>query len=192
MPLFNVYPSFQLATLNDHISIYLCLFSSLDIALKKAGIWLCGECFHTHSFSKNCRHANGSVTLSPSLGDVSIHCIPRPLVSTCVPCVGAEPSPPLGFGISGFNVDLLGQVFLKPFRTVKSIPSKLRLGFARVFLQALDVVLACPRDVSAWVQLLILPCCVLGTFLPKTRSERRSSMRERCQFDSISKAVSRW
>ena len=33
-----------------------------------------------------------------------------------------------------------------------------------MFLHALDAVLACPGDVSAWVQLLVLPCCVLGTF----------------------------
>ena len=83
-------------------------------------------------------------------------------------------------------------MFLKPHRTVKSIPPKLRLGFARVFLQALDTVLACPSDISVRVQLLILPCCVLGTFLPKNRAECRSGMRECCQFDSISSAISRW
>ena len=41
------------------------LFSTLDLALKKAGIWPCGDCLHTHSFSKNCKHANGSVILAP-------------------------------------------------------------------------------------------------------------------------------
>ena len=83
-------------------------------------------------------------------------------------------------------------VFFKPLRTVKSILPKLRLGFSTMFLQALYMVLACPSDEFAWVQLLILPCCVLGTFLPKKESERRSGMRERCQFDSISNVVSRW
>ena len=34
----------------------------------------------------------------------------------------------------GFDVDLLGRVFLKPFWTVKCIPLKLRLSFARMFL----------------------------------------------------------
>ena len=32
----------------------------------------------------------------------------------------------------------------------------------------------------------------MGTFLPKNRIKRRSGTRERCQFDHISNAVSRW
>ena len=55
----------------------------------------------------------------------------------------------------------------------------MRLGFARVFLHALDAVQAYPSEVSSWVQLLIQPWCVLH-------------MRKLCQFDSISRAISRW
>ena len=73
--------------LKDYIASDFCLFSSLDIALKKAGTWLCGECLHTHSFSKNCKHADNSVILAPSLGDNVIHDIPFPLLFVCVPSV---------------------------------------------------------------------------------------------------------
>ena len=52
---------------------------------------------------------------------------------------------------SGFDIDLLGCVFPKSFGTVKIIPPKRRLGFARVFLQALDAVLASSNDISTWV-----------------------------------------
>ena len=159
--------------LKEHHGSDSFLYSSLDTTLKKAGIWLCGECFHTRSFSKNCKHDNG---------------IPCPLTSVRVPCVfdmalllGSSS----GFLNTSFDVDILGSVFLTPLQTVKSIPPKLRLGFARVFLQTLDMVIACPCDVFAWVQLLILPCCVLSTFLPKTRTEQYSRMRERCQVDHI-------
>ena len=98
----------------------------------------------------------------------------------------------VGCSSSGFDVVLLGRVLSKPLWTVKSFPPKICLGCARVFLQTLDVVLACPSDISAWVQLLILPYYVLGIFFPKNRGERRSGMREGCQFDSISSAISRW
>ena len=134
------------------------MFSSLDVALKKAGIWLWGECLRSHSFGKNCKHANGSVVSSPSLDDVAIHGITHPIVPAYASGVVDEApflGPSIGCLSSGFDVDLLDRVFLKPFRAVKSIPPKLRLGFARIFLHAFDAVLACPSDVSSWVQLLV-------------------------------------
>lgn len=92
----------------------------------------------------------------------------------------------------GFDISLLDRVFSKKLRTVKSIPPKLRPSFAKVFLIALDLVLARPGDLSSWVQLLVLPCCILCSFLPKNKSEGRSGVRQRCQFDSISRALLRW
>ena len=160
--------------LKDQIASDPCLFSFLDLELKKLGIWLCGECLRTHSLNKNCTHANGSVVVAPTLDDEAIYGIPRPLAPVCASFEDGEAS---SSGSSSgclspcFDVYLLGCVFLKSCRTVKSIPPKLRLGFVRVFLYALDAVLACPSDVSTRVQLFILPCCVLGTFFSKNRSE---------------------
>lgn len=131
------------------------------------------------------------VILAPTSVDDAILGIPRRLTSACA-FSEAYKAPPLGSYVgcssSGFEVDLVGRVLAKPLRTVNSIPPKLRLGCARVFLQTLDVVLACPSDISVWVQvqLLILPYSVLGAFLPKNRGEQRSGMREPCQFDNIS------
>ena len=105
-------------------------------------------------------YVNDSVVLAPALDDDAIYGIPRPLVPASVSSV-ANAAPTMGCSTGylspGFDVDLLGRVFLKPFQTVKSIPPKLRLGFARVFLQALDAVLTYPSEVSSWIQLLILP-----------------------------------
>lgn len=75
------------AYLKDLIGSDFSLFSSLDIALKKAAIWLCGNCLRTHSFSKSCKHDDGSVILAPSSVDDAIYGIPRPLPSMRVPCV---------------------------------------------------------------------------------------------------------
>ncbi|PWA80644.1 hypothetical protein CTI12_AA194290 [Artemisia annua] len=49
------------------------LFSALDQALHQAGIWLCGECFCTHTFSKNCKHAAGDVVLAHRFDEVAIY-----------------------------------------------------------------------------------------------------------------------
>ena len=181
------------------------LFSALDRALHQAGIWLCGECLCTHTFSKNCKHAGGVVVLAPSFNDVAICGIPTPsrlvltgAVSDSVGSsgVGGAVGPVASSVRSGdpfcFDFDLIDRVFAKKMRTVKCIPPKLRLGFARIFLSALDKVLACSGDLSAWVQLLILPCCVLTTFEPANRAQRRSGERARCQFDCISRAILRW
>ena len=111
--------------LKDQIASDPCLFSFLDLELKKLGIWLCGECLRTHSFSKNCKHDNGSVIPAPSFADDAIHGISRPLTSLCAPCV-IDMAPPVGSSsgciTTSFDVELLGRVFLKPLRTVKSIP----------------------------------------------------------------------
>ena len=138
--------------LGDRIASDHCLFASLDVALKKTDIWLCGESWRIHSFSKNCKHANGLVIFAPTSDDGVIHCIPRPLVATDVSSV-ADEDPSLG-SFSGFlsasiDVNMIGCVFLKPFRTVKSTPNCVLA--MRVSLHALDAVLVCQSDVSAWV-----------------------------------------
>ena len=99
------------------------MFSSLDIALKKAGVRLCGECLHTLSFSKNCKHDNDSMTLSPFFDDDAIHGIPCLLTLVRVPSVGDMALPLGSFNgclTTSFNVDLLEHVFIKPLRAVKS------------------------------------------------------------------------
>lgn len=55
------------------------LFSAFDQALHQAGIWLCCECFCTHTFSKNCKHAANNAVLIPSFDDVAIYGILVPL-----------------------------------------------------------------------------------------------------------------
>lgn len=117
--------------LKDHIASDPCLFSSLHIALKKAGIWFCGGCLRTHSSSKSCRHANGSMLLAPTSDADAIHGIPRPLASIGADSLSDEPTPlgsSIGLFSPSFDVDLLGRVFTKPFRTSKKQPSQTTSG----------------------------------------------------------------
>ncbi|GJR22593.1 hypothetical protein Tco_0971120 [Tanacetum coccineum] len=193
----------------DRVTSDFSLFSALDSALHLAGIWLCGECFCTHTFSKNCKHTGGVVVSAPCFEEVAIIGIPVPprpdlsVVDSTSP--GTLPTDSEAFvdgavsqvhslGVESicFDINLLSRVFSKKLRTVKCIPPRLRLGFAKLFCGALDNVLVNPGDLSVWVQLLILPCCVLSTFVPTNRAQRRSGERERCQFESISRAILRW
>nr|GEW02446.1 hypothetical protein [Tanacetum cinerariifolium] len=48
----------------------------------------------------------------------------------------------------GFTLSLLDSLFLKRLRTIKSIPSKCRLGFSQVLKGALDKFAACERDLA--------------------------------------------
>ncbi|GKA04206.1 hypothetical protein Tco_0676987, partial [Tanacetum coccineum] len=70
----------------------------------------------------------------------------------------------------GFTLALLDSLFSKGLRTVKSIPPKCRLGFSRVFKEALDKVICTHDDISCWVSLLVLPLCLLKTFRPMSGS----------------------
>ncbi|KAL8167366.1 hypothetical protein V2J09_008865 [Rumex salicifolius] len=108
----------------------------MDSTLHQAGIWLCGEYFSTHTFIKNCKHANGVVVLASIVDDVAIHGIHAPP-----------------------RADLLV--------VDNAADEKMQHGFAGFFLSSLEKVLACPDDLSTWVQLFILPCCILTTFVPK-------------------------
>ncbi|KAL8157996.1 hypothetical protein AgCh_002631 [Apium graveolens] len=78
-----------------------------------------------------------------------------------------------------FDMDLFNKFRSSKKCTVKCISSKLRLGCARIFLSAFYKVLACPADLSSWVQLLILACCTLSSFVPSNRAQRWSGERER-------------
>ncbi|PWA62507.1 hypothetical protein CTI12_AA360760 [Artemisia annua] len=183
----------------------------VGMALHQAGIWLCGDCFCTHTFSKNCKHAHGVVIPAPSFDEVAIYGIPmsrRPVLNVgdsdadeSVGTLAIDEAvveganflmPSLSVESACFDINLLSRVFSKKLHTVKCIPPRLRLGFAKLFRNALDNVLACPGDLSVWVQLIILPSCVLSTFVPTNRAQRRTGERERCQFECISQAILRW
>lgn len=126
------------------------LFSTLDLALHQAGIWLCGGCFCTHTFSKNCKHAAGDVVLAPSFDDLAIHGIPIPLSLNVVEdstvgesggtldgdkiIEGASPEMPPPGVESSFDLNLLDRVFSKKICTVKCIPLGRGLVLLRSFV----------------------------------------------------------
>ncbi|GJR09741.1 RNA-directed DNA polymerase, eukaryota, reverse transcriptase zinc-binding domain protein [Tanacetum coccineum] len=146
------------------------LFSALDSALHQAGIWLCGSC-----------DSGIPVLLRPDLSVVdstSAGILPTDSEAFVDEAIFQVHS--LGVESICFDINLLSRVFSKKLRTVKCIPPRLRLGFAKLFCGALDNVLVNPGDLSVWVQLLILPCCVLSTFVPTNRAQRRSGEREQC------------
>lgn len=151
----------------------------MDSTLHQVGIWLCGECFCTHAYSKSCKHADGVVVFAPNFDEIAIHGIPEPSMSGLVVVDGAidisictlDRGRSLGIGELGVssssfpaNTDLLHKVLAGQCRTVKSIPKANRLGFSRCLKAALDKVVASPRDLASWILFLLLPYAPLGFF----------------------------
>ncbi|KAK9725554.1 hypothetical protein RND81_05G153200 [Saponaria officinalis] len=98
--------------------------------------------------------------------------------------VGVEPV--------GWTISLLDRLFSLRLRSVKSIPPKCRLGFARVLKGALDGVAASPGDLSCWIRLFVLPLCILKTFSLRSNLECRTAVRRQRQEESITSAILAW
>nr|GEU30353.1 hypothetical protein [Tanacetum cinerariifolium] len=132
-------------------------------------------------FSKNCKHLDDVVIIVPSFDVVKIHGIlvpPKPDLSVVDGAVtesadtlatvesvingGVSQVPLLGVESNCFDINLLTRGFSNKLCTIKCIPPKLRLGFAKIFCSALENVPGCPGDL------------------------------ERCQFEYISRTVLRW
>nr|GEW76143.1 hypothetical protein [Tanacetum cinerariifolium] len=71
----------------------------------------------------------------------------------------------------GFSLPLLDRSLSKGLCIVKSIPPRYRLGFSGVWKGVLDKVICTLDDISCWVNLLVLPLCLLKTFLPRSNIE---------------------
>nr|GEZ94088.1 hypothetical protein [Tanacetum cinerariifolium] len=107
-------------------------------ALHEVGIWLCGECFCTHTFSKNCKHVNGVVVPAPSFDEVAIngiHVPSRPYLSVIDSTLGTLPIddvvvdgaifkvPLLGVESIRFDINLLNRLGLVSDQLADSTPS---------------------------------------------------------------------
>ena len=171
------------------------VYDEAESTFRRMGRWLCGVCYRTHTVRAKCRHEDGSVVAPPDAGDGVVHFVLYDLARPAVPVsspngLGAAdvvPDPPVRFGVALFD-----SLLSKRLCTVKSIPPKCRLSFARVLKGALDRVIGQPDDISCWVQLLVLPLCVLRTFSPRSCRERRSSVRRHLQEEGILSALRLW
>nr|GEX97058.1 hypothetical protein [Tanacetum cinerariifolium] len=83
-------------------------------------------------------------------------------------------------------------LFSEGLRTVKSIPPKCCLRFSRVLKGALDKVICKSDDISCWVSLLVLPLCLLKTFVPRSNLECKSAIKRQRQEESIANAIRSW
>lgn len=79
----------------------------------------------------------------------------------------------------GIYLELLDMLYQKQITTISNIPPPCRLNFSRALKTALDKILAKPTDLSAWIQLLLLPICTLSLYIPKNTSEERSGTRKK-------------
>ncbi|XP_056688305.1 uncharacterized protein [Spinacia oleracea] len=158
------------------------VFTSAEVNFRRLGIWLCGDCFKTHTHRTRCRHGSGSSTVfvdPPDSGDGIIRFILYGIQKPQAPTSELSTSDGPREHHFSFDVALLDTLWSKRLRFVKSIPPKCRLGFSRVLKGALDKVICRPDDIACWVQLLVLPLCVLKTFSPRSNRECSSGVRRR-------------
>ncbi|GJV43208.1 hypothetical protein Tco_1427744 [Tanacetum coccineum] len=144
-----------------------------EVTLRRIGLWLCGVCFKTHTLWTKCRHGKDIVP-PPDCGDFVVRFVLYDLTKPQVPSCSKQIDQVeylLHDQHSGFTLALLDSLFLKGLRTVKFIPPKCRLGFSRVLKGGLDKVICKPDDISCWVSLLVLPLCLLKTFVPRSNLE---------------------
>jgi hypothetical protein len=182
-----------LPTTKHSLANCLAIFESTEVTLKRIGIWLCGVCFKTHSLRSKCRHGSDCV-LPPDCGNGVVKFV---LFDLAKPSVPSSVQHALDKGSTsekqiGFDLHLLDALLSKGLHTVKSIPPKCRLGFARVLKGALDKVICTPEDISCWVRLLVMPLCLLKTFCPRSNMECRSAFKRQRQEEYIANAISSW
>ncbi|XP_056693200.1 uncharacterized protein [Spinacia oleracea] len=171
------------------------VFSSAEVTFRRMGIWLCGDCFKTHTHRTRCRHGSGSSIVfvdPPNSRDGIIRFILYGFQKPQAPTSELSSSDAPREHQFSFDVALLDTLLSKRLRSVKSIPPKYRLGFSRVLKGALDKVICRPDDIACWVQLLVLPLCVLSTFSPRSNRECSSGVRRRRQEESITSAIYSW
>ncbi|GJR84769.1 hypothetical protein Tco_0155554 [Tanacetum coccineum] len=90
-------------------------------------------CFKTHTLRSKCRHGEGSDFVPPfDYGDGEVDHVDELVLDEHV----------------GFTVPLLDKLLSKGLNTIKSIPSKFRLGFSRVLKGDLDKSIA--NAIRSW------------------------------------------
>lgn len=156
-------------------------------------MWLCIKCLQVHAWKKTCASKShpAEIIAGPlneaSCANFLIHGTAKPLASSNL----SEESTPTNAAID-LTVDLLNLIFQKQVRTIASIPHQCRLQFSRTPKSALDKVILQPANLHAWLQLLLLPICILNIYIPKCSTEERSSNRKRLQVAAINQAIQTW
>lgn len=171
------------------------VYALWEQTLSQLKMWLCTKCMHLQTWKKCCRSHDGYVISAPFNGvdaDFLIHGVTKPEEASASVHVSIVDNVVLNNSVQVVGVELLDIVFQAQLHTVRHIPTKCRLSFSRTFKHTLDKVILSPLDVSAWIQLLLFPKCVLRNYTPKSNAEIRSGMRKKLQVASINHALAKW
>ncbi|XP_026413018.1 uncharacterized protein LOC113308770 [Papaver somniferum] len=160
--------------------------------------WLCIKCLRIHAWRMTCRsqiHPAEDIA-GPFNGlsaDFLIHGAEKPQVESPVTVDTTETNTPVVDDVAaGLTVELLNNMLRKQITTTVSIPPPSRLHFSRALKSALDYVLASPKNLAAWIQLLLLPTCTLNSYEPKSSREERSGNKRKLQIDAINRDFMCW
>ncbi|KAL6542662.1 hypothetical protein OROHE_010182 [Orobanche hederae] len=172
----------------------LAIFSEAELTFHRIGIWLCGVCFKMHYLHSECCHGQGSdFVAAPDVGDgvvrFVLYGLSKPQPNFEVPSHVDNAVQEQDYSLT---VTLIDRLLSKQLRTAKSISPKYHLGFSRVLKGALDKVICKPVDISCWVNLLVLPLCILKTFSPMSNRECSYAIERQQQKESIANAIRSW
>lgn len=175
------------------------VFHAWEKLLKNQRMWLCFPCMQCYSWKSPCRDHEGGVLAGPFNGrsaDFLLYGVDKPetfntIINTGTTSSNEETAPNDDVSV-GLSINTLDLVFKKQLTTVSSIPPLCRLNFSRSLNASLDKVLEHPNEVSAWLELLLLPVCTLSLYIPKSSMEERSGARKRLQTESINQALIKW
>lgn len=179
----------------DRIRSNGAVYALWEETLVQLRMWMCTKCMHLQSWKKCCRSHEGDVISAPFNGmnaDFLIHNVTKPVeVSASIPVYNND-NVEHSNSVQALDVELLDKVFQAQLHTIRHIPTKCRLSFSRTFKQTMDKVILSPLDISAWIQLLLFPICVLSNYPPKSSAEGRSGMRKKLQVAYINQALAKW
>ncbi|XP_026392264.1 uncharacterized protein LOC113287662 [Papaver somniferum] len=160
-------------------------------------------------FWKLCRCGSASNVCAPMLGgnpvaisgpyndgnaDFLIHGVEKPLSTSESGATASAESVQSNVtaDTTCLSVEMLNQILQQHTPTIVSIHPSCRLNFSRTLKSALDNVIAKPRDLSVWLQLLLLSVCTLNLYVPKCSVEERSGTRKKLQISAINQSFTKW
>lgn len=141
-----------------------------------------------------CRDHPGGVLLGPFNGrgaNFILHGVGKPIPQSGDSTTHIDGANDEDESVS-ISVQMPDLIFQKQITTVSCIPPLCRFNFSRTLKASLDKVILQPTDLSSWLQLLLLPTCILRFYVPKSTVEERSGNQKILQTGSINQALAKW
>ncbi|XP_026410257.1 uncharacterized protein LOC113305438 isoform X1 [Papaver somniferum] len=181
----------------EHIHNNPDCFAAWENVLFAMQMWLCMKCLRIHAWRKTCTSELHKADVIAGLfngngADFLIHGVSKPQAVSSYDSAVESGNTGDNDAVVGLSLDMLNTVFQRRITTTASVPPPCRLQFSRALKSSLDLVIAQPDNLQAWLQLLLLPACTLNRYVPSCTSEERSGTRKKLQITAINQSLCTW